>query len=220
MNLKIIQLFAKKYSVVTFDVFDTLIERKVNTPSEIFFIAGSKILGEENGKIFTKERIEAEHKAREKKPEHEVTIVEIYKELEDKYKVYLNELMNSEIDTEFSFCYPKYRNIDLLKAFKESGKKIYLISDMYLPVDTIVNILNNCGVCESDYDRIYVSNIYKKNKLSGELFKVCIKENNLNEKKMLHFGDSIKADFIGAHKAGINAWIVGRKNRIGRIFKR
>lgn len=220
MNAGIFWLFSKKYNVITFDIFDTLVERKTYAPSDIFFVAGSKILGDGMGEVFRRDRIAAEHKARGKKPNAEVTMSDIYRELKDKYKEYSNRLMYSEIETEISMCHPKLKNVELMRAFKKNGKKIYLISDMYLPVGVIVNILGKCSIYERDYDRIYVSNAYEKNKLNGDLFRLCIAENNLSKEQILHFGDSFKADFIGAHKAGINAWIVGRKNRVGRILRK
>ena len=220
MNLRIVEFIARKYSVITFDIFDTLIERTTKTPSQIFVMSGSKILGDRQGKIFKNDRIEAEINARKKALNGEVTLSDIYNELSSKYESNLNELINAEIEMEKSSCRPKNKNVKLLKIFKRQGKKIYLVSDMYLPRKIIECMLEQCGVSRYDYDQLYISNIYKKNKRNGDLFKVVISENNLNPKEILHFGDSLKADFIGGHKAGIKTFIVKKKNRIKRILSR
>ena len=68
--------------------------------------------------------------------------------------------------------------------------------------------------------QLYVSNTYGENKLSGKLFQIACKDWQIDLKSMIHIGDSIKADMIGAHKAGIHVWLVGRKNRIERLIQR
>lgn len=219
MNINIVRIIAKKHAVITFDIFDTLVERDTFSPSDIFVLAGAKVLGNNFGDIFKQDRIEAERKAREKKVSHEVTLLEIYDELKTKYSEYAG-LMTSEIDTELECCHAKTNNVDLLKLLKQQGKKIYLISDMYLSENVIRNMLDKCGILQSEYDGLYVSNVYGNNKLSGELFKICIESNNLEAKDILHIGDSFKADFLGAHKAGIKALLVKRRNRLGRLFKK
>ena len=62
--------------------------------------------------------------------------------------------------------------------------------------------------------------MYQTNKLSGKLFQIACKDWQIDLKSMIHIGDSIKADMIGAHKAGIHVWLVGRKNRIERLIQR
>lgn len=102
-------------------------------------------------------------------------------------------------------------------AYKK-GKRVLLISDMYLPETVIVSMLQRCGI--NDYEKLYVSNTYGENKLSGKLFQIACKDWQIDLKSMIHIGDSIKADMIGAHKAGIHVWLVGRKNRIERLIQR
>ena len=42
---------------------------------------------------------------------------------------------------------------------------------------------------------------------------------DIDKKNIIHIGDSIKADYIGARKAGISSILIGRKNRIGRLIR-
>ena len=68
----------KHFDTISFDIFDTLIERDVNIPSDIFYKVGLKILGKNEAETFRKDRIEAEEKARKSKLGGEVTLKEIY----------------------------------------------------------------------------------------------------------------------------------------------
>ena len=99
---------------------------------------------------------------------------------------------------------------------KQKGKKIYIISDMYLSKNIIEKILKNNGI--EGTDKLYISNEYGMNKISGKLFKYIINEDRLCPSRMLHIGDSIKADCIGALKNKMHFYHVPRKNRFKRIL--
>lgn len=88
---------------------------------------------------------------------------------------------------------------------------------MYLPQDVIVKMLNKCGVFVAN--KIYVSNECGVNKISGNLFHYVMEENELEPHEWLHIGDSIRADCIGAIKAGIKFCPVNRKNRLRRLIQ-
>ena len=95
-----------------------------------------EILGNNEAEIFRKERIEAETKARKSKLGGEVTLKEIYLFLPPKYYNKLDVLLRTEIETEISLCHAKENIVSLLKELNGS-KKIFLISDMYLPKEVI-----------------------------------------------------------------------------------
>ena len=52
MNKLISKYILCHYKYISFDVFDTLIERKVNKPTDIFALVGKNILGEEKSEEF------------------------------------------------------------------------------------------------------------------------------------------------------------------------
>ena len=206
----------KRYKVISFDIFDTLIERNVDNPSDIFSLTGEKILGKDKAKRFCEDRIKAEKNAREFNCTLEVTIDEIYEQLDKNYLQFVEKLKQSEIELELEKCHAKKNMVSVFSYAVSLGKPIYLISDMYLPKTVIEHILNKCGI--DGYSKLYVSNEYGKNKLTGMLFQMVISENKLEKKNVLHIGDSVKEDFIGAHKAGINSFLISRKNRLGRLL--
>ena len=53
-------------------------------------------------------------------------------------------------------------------------KKIILISDMYLPLHVVEEIVKNAGY--HGYAKIYLSNCYRERKATGNLFKIALKE--------------------------------------------
>lgn len=204
----------KRYKVISFDVFDTLIERSVTIPSELFAIVGNVVLGSDNG--FTNCRIQAEKKARSLSESGEVTLAEIYEQMRCVYGDNTEVLMNEEIAQELNSCVPKASMIDVYKEATDAGKRVYIISDMYLPSSVIEQMINKCGI--SGYSKIYVSNEYRCNKITGKLYEKVLLENNIERKDMLHIGDSIKADLIGARKSRIDSFLIRRRNRIKRLI--
>lgn len=109
----------------------------------------------------------------------------------------------------------------MVKAFNyaiSQKKEVYIISDMYLPKSVIEKILIKCGI--TGQKEIYVSCECGMNKISGKLFQYVIYKNKLQPHQMLHIGDSVKADCLGAAKSKIQFYLISRKNRIGRIIHR
>lgn len=212
----ILKHFIDKNEVISFDIFDTLIERTVLSPMDVFLIVGQTVLGENEAEEFLADRKQAERTARGNAENGEVTLDEIYAYLPDAYRGKKGILKQAEIQVELDCCKKRTEMSDVYKYAIASGKDVYLISDMYLAKTTIEKMLSKCGI--SGYKRCYVSCEKRCNKITGQLFKVVISENELNGFKMLHIGDSIKADFKGARKAGIQAVLISRKNRLKRIW--
>ena len=74
---------AQKYDIVSFDIFDTLIERNVEKPTDIFFQVGVGCFSNyEMAMDFQKRRIIAEHIARNISKTGEVNLDDIYNALE------------------------------------------------------------------------------------------------------------------------------------------
>ena len=128
----------------------------------------------------------------------------------------LKSLKQIELDVELECAIPFVLMDDIFRyAVKE--KEVYIISDMYLPKDHIIKMLEKCNL-PLDKVKIYISYEYGVNKVSGKLFRKVLNENSIDHKTMIHFGDSLKADVLGAIKAGIKFAIVPKKNRFKRIF--
>lgn len=207
----------RRYKTVSFDVFDTLIERDVSVPTDIFKITGDMVLGEGRGECFQTDRISAEIEARRDKPNGECTLEEIYACLDGQYDDRVQALMNNEITIELKHCRPRKRIMKLFQACLERGQEVYIISDMYLSGHVIEGMLNACGIV--GYKKLFVSNEYKKHKRGGQLFSLVLETENLDGGKMIHVGDSLRADVMGARQAGIHSMFIMRRNMLCRFIK-
>jgi HAD superfamily hydrolase (TIGR01549 family) len=185
-----------RFDVISFDVFDTLISRKVANPTDIFDLIEKK-----TGKRgFAKKRVMAEMYARGKTPKgiEDVSIDDIYSELKNGGFGYLEQ---NEIDEELDSCYKNPAGYKLYSLAREKNKMIIAVSDMYLPPDIILKILVNAGY--PDVSRLFVSGEYGKTKSTGHLFSLVLDELNIDNNKIMHIGDNYRSDILGAGKAGI-----------------
>ena len=180
---------AARADAVAFDVFDTLIKRDTATPTELFRM---------RGEAFYTARIEAEREARAAKG-GEVTLAEIYAR-----PCLAGYDPAQECAAELAACVPYRPVLDAVQQLRRQGKKLYYISDMYLPQTQIDAMLRRCGY--PAFDGGLVSSTYGVQKRSGKLFRQFLHETELDARRVLFIGDSWRADVAGAALAGIPAW--------------
>ena len=162
------------------DIFDTAIFRDVYEPTDIF-----KLLEIQFGPGFYNKRIQAEERVRQKGGFY--TLKDIYS--------YLPGLdRQKEIDMELNHV---YANKEILEKYNKHPKSFVFISDMYLPSDVLVKILEKCGYKNP---RVFVSCEMKANKGSGLLFEKVQKQVGKITK---HYGDNYKSDIQGCIKQNI-----------------
>lgn len=215
MNIEKAVYNSLKYDIISFDVFDTLIERKVEHPTQIFVQVAEKYFSSDKEiESFKKHRILAEQEARRNSPNGEVNLNDIYNALYQYDSLLKQKLKQSELSTELDSCRPRNQYVKLFNRLKTEDKLVVLISDMYLSKETISKMLTKCGI--EGYKYLFVSNECGCDKRSGKLFKYAQNRFNMSGKKQLHWGDSLKADVLGALKAGITPRLVLKKN----IWKR
>ena len=193
---------ATKHEVISFDVFDTLIMRKVLYPTDIFSIVERK----KPFPGFAPLRIEGERQLYEEK--RNPTFQEIYDRIQqlggisEADRIELQEL---ELAVETEFMVPRKRMLELFNSIK-GRKKIYLISDMYLPKKVIAELLKKCGY--EGYDELYVSceKRTSKNEALFEMYLEDRKRDGYEGHNCLHIGDNEVADFRSARAAGLDAF--------------
>ncbi len=180
---------AAQFDAVAFDVFDTLIKRDVAAPTDLFRL---------RGEAFYAARTQAEREARAAKS-GEVTLAEIYAR-----PCLSGYDPAQECADELAACTACAPVLDAVQKLKQQGKKLYYISDMYLPQTQIDAMLRRCGY--TCFDGGFVSCTYGMQKRSGKLFKQFLHETELDAKQVLFVGDSWRADVAGAAVAGLAAW--------------
>lgn len=195
-----------KYDNISFDIFDTVIKRDINNPSDLFEIIEKKF----NINNFKEKRIYAEKIARKNSNCEEITLDEIYNNIELS-KLNKEKAKELEIELEQNICTKNIEVFEIYKELTKKNKKIFFTSDMYLPIDVVRNILIKNGYTK--FEGIYLSSKENLTKASGNLFIKLINNNNLEPKTIIHIGDSIKGDFLSPRKYGINSLLLNNKKK-------
>lgn len=204
MNIKNI---IPKYDIISFDVFDTLLFRRVECPENVFEITADRELNTNADKeCYVKSRILAEQRL---KKQGEAHFDEIYGEIKKFFPNEYQRLRDTEIKVEKDVIYPNKEMVDLLDWSKKSGKKIIIVSDMYYTASVLNNYLSLNGI--KIKQQIYVSCDYNATKSSGELWNI-VKEHNY-DKTILHIGNAIKGDFFRPISRGIDAVLYRREEK-------
>ena len=150
---------AARFDAVAFDVFDTLIKRDTATPTALFRL---------RGEAFYKVRVRAEQEARAAKG-GEVTLAEIYAR-----PCLAGYDPAEEVSAELAACTAYRPVLAAAQRLKQQGKRLYYISDMYLPHTQIDTMLRRCGY--TFFDGGFVSCTYGVQKRSGKLFRQFLHE--------------------------------------------
>lgn len=202
---------------ISFDMFDTLIKRNVKCPNDLFTILEEKFNAKfKKNYAFYVNRLQAECDAHAKVRYEEVTLEEIYECMSDISEYEKKWLYEKELELELCLC---QRNFDMGVIYDwciANGKSVFIISDMYLPKNIIIRILQDAGY--DGWKEIYVSSEEHTKKSSGNLFKHFLEKEKIEGEKLIHIGDSIKGDYIMPKKYGISAYLIPQKNFSSMLY--
>ena len=184
----------QNYDIISFDIFDTLLLRKVEKPTDVFLKMEQKL----GIKDFASMRVEAEYEARYKKYKqdatYEVDFSEIYKELQHFSEDEILKIKNLEWELELELLIPNPVMLNIAKKINQTSTPIIVISDMYFNSSELKIILNRCGY--SFIQDIYVSSEYKKSKSNGMLFHEVLRNSEYRNKNLAHIGDNFRSDIM------------------------
>lgn len=208
-------------NTVSFDVFDTLVFRRLGHPVDVFAKAYLHCMASLNltmdSEEFKELRIHAEKQAKRQCFSGEVTLEEIYQNLPFEESV-RQELKVAELLVERQSCFVYQPMLELIKGLIDSGKTVILISDMYLSCQQIRQHLF------TDYPELqalplYVSSEYRLNKATGTLFDHLSEKLHLDKQTWLHLGDNRNSDFLVPGKKGIHAKCLTPELDVDYIFR-
>jgi len=202
-SLALLKSKIKKADIISFDVFDTLILRRVADPKDVFSIIGQK-LGVLNYKL---KREFAERVARSKKIGVEITLADICRQVYEIYGIDENLAYKLEIETEIELCTANKFFSDVFKLEELKDKHVIAVSDMYLPSEFIQQLITRCGFNISE---VYVSCEYGCTKADGGLWNIL--RNKFKGRKIFHIGDNYNADMKACGAAGIKYYGVPNLN--------
>jgi predicted HAD superfamily hydrolase/glycosyltransferase involved in cell wall biosynthesis len=188
---------------ISFDIFDTLVTRKLHDPNVVFDVIEYKHTKNEaaplplfNERMQTAGRVLGSYSGQK----DDITIDEIYKNM----SFYKNSYIEKQ--TEIQMCVTHPIGKALYDYAKQLGKRIIIASDMYLDKETVQTILNKNGF--DRWDAFYLSSEQGKKKDTGKLFeqiKVDAKRHGITPHEILHIGDNWTGDVKCARAAGLEA---------------
>lgn len=207
----------KNYSIISCDIFDTLLHRTHGTPQDLFADVGKRLCDEVNNfpylpityKNLRKEaeqRAYADKKKRTGNPQCGFSELISMLPFNDETKNKAGEL---EIECEYVALYLNPYISSLLNYCYNIGIKIILVSDMYHSKEQISSFLSHSGFDISILSDLLVSCEWRCSKGGeGKLFQVLLERYpDVTSDKILHIGDNPRADIIGAKSVGIKSFL-------------
>lgn len=195
-----------KADIVTFDIFDTLLVRNTVEPRDIFMIVREMFNQNTTyclSSDFVNMRIDAEIIARRQLYKKvDVTLDEIYDTLEKHFgypQKICDSLKETELEAEYNNIVLNESVAGLYEYAKSTGKKIAILSDMYLPKSFIKKLLSKYNIL---YDYLLLSSDDNVAKSTASMFARFVGSVGLN-KKIVHIGDNESSDVSWPNKFNI-----------------
>lgn len=205
-----------RVKVLSIDIFDTLLWRRVPEAHDVFLLLGAALKQEKrlaphiSALQFAELRREAELVAREKKETatgyREIRLADIYAELPDflfaaEFK--RDQRAARELACEASLMVRDDEIAALIGHAKAAGTRVMLVSDTYFCAKEIEGFFKAAGL-SSGHDRLVTSCEAGRPKWR-DLFPHLLKDLGIAPGDMVHVGDSAEADVMPCLRAGIPA---------------
>lgn len=199
-----------EYDVISFDFYDTLFQRKVYLPSEIFRIVALWSVN----KAEQEQYIQARRNACAGIGDENATLDMIYGEIQRQMHWTDEEtsrVKTKEIELERNQLTAREDVVAALRYAISAQKEVYIISDMHLPKSFFEAVLSRNDISPVNI-HIWVSCEAKVSKESGLLWKYF--RNHIGCKSVLHIGDNWTDDVQNAKANGIEALYCMSKNEL------
>lgn len=210
----------KGYDTVSFDVFDTLLKRDVQTEADVFdYVEKSYIQRyKENIFGFRALRLRAQNDAIREITGREIQLSDIYKRVAESVGTEpARKLMEIELELEEGLSCANPVMAGVYQYCVKAGKRIICISDMYLDGAFINRLLKRSGFTQ--INAVYVSSDAGKRKRDGSLFTYVLAKEGLRPRELIHIGDSKRGDFLAAARIGIHTVCIAKIYRHTRYWR-
>jgi FMN phosphatase YigB (HAD superfamily) len=232
------RVIAETKKTVTFDLFDTLLIRRIHDP-DLVKLPVARFISELSRQYNCtvgwqkvqdlRDEIEGKHRAETGKnfEDHEACYPIYMTELlcqifgDQDGKVLLEKVSAYEIFMENSMLVPRKELVEWVKELAQAGKRIFIISDMYLPATHLKELVAHAGLLDLVEDVISSADSFLA-KASGKGYGLVAKKYGLDYKDWLHVGDNGFSDGLRAVELGIEALIINdpREEQRKSIVKR
>lgn len=194
--------------VVSFDLFDTLIMRKIWDYTDLFVLLEKRLIGQ--GIYipdFARLRLSAE---KECSKDHAPDLVEIYDEVLRRAGgsfLSAEELAEMEWELDFSLMLPRNSVCEIFRETVSAGKRVVITTDSYYRPKQIRQILSRFHL--ENYEQLLVS-CEKGTSKTQQLFHYLRDMGGNHGENVLHIGDSVAADIECAGKQKMETYRIYR----------
>ncbi len=211
-------------NIVSFDLFDTLLIRRIHDPDLVKLPVARFIaqLAKKEGKKWSWQKIQQLRDRREtqqraetgkKYRDHEAcypTFMEnVLREIfaESYTDDLLGKITDYELAMENAMLVPRTELIVWLQELAVAKKRIFILSDMYLPANHLEKLVAHAKILELVECVVSSADSFAA-KASGEGYRQLAKRYQLNPANWLHIGDNAFSDGLQAKEFGITPLII------------
>jgi len=205
-----LQKIISEYDVVSFDVFDTVLMRKLCSPHDVFRLIEKKVRISTGDDLFNFLEVRKKAVSRLEYPDLDEIYLEMQKLAKWDEKL-TNALKQCEWETDLQLITARKDMVKLcIKTMEE--KEVYFVSDMYYTSEALQQMLIAVGL-DIAKEKIYVSCEHKMSKETGELWEYY-KRKIVGNRRALHIGDSLKSDYEIPKKYNIDTYFIRSANEM------
>lgn len=205
--------------IVAFDIFDTLLIRPLLTPEACKSMVARRV-DPKLADAYMRWRVCAEGEARDHKG-RDVDIDDIFlalKKLSGLDTKSIDTLKSIEIETERRSVMPRHETISFMQEALGLGKRVVLISDMFLPQQCVETMLAENGI--TGWHGIYLSSAIGLRKDTGDLYRHLLEREQVEPGGILIVGDNERSDLQLPTGLGMQAYHVLRPIELARASPR
>jgi len=219
-------------SVLSLDLFDTLLWRKVPEPVSAFIMLGGRLRAEGqlapdiDASAFAVLRERAELRARRDREASgrgvEVTLRDICARIPPRTLrgIGLDELIEREVELERSLLVPDLDVLELARLAVERGKRVVCVSDTYFSVADLRSFLSIGAAGALDVERVFASSAHGVGK-GGGLWRIVLDALGAGAAEVVHVGDNHAVDVVAAGRVGIRTvYFERRPAELARVLER
>ncbi|MCP5420954.1 MAG: glycosyltransferase [Gammaproteobacteria bacterium] len=223
--------------VVSFDIFDTLLERAIEPPEHLHLVTCRTLarhlevhygIGKSLEELLAcradvEARLRRERQLRD--GDHECKFSDMAAEMARVLRGAADAeltawIIAEELRAEGEVLYVKPGMEAILAWLNGMGKRVIAISDMYLDEEHLQSLFERKGL-QGHVDRVYVSSESGLGKYSGRLFRHVLEAERIQARQMLHVGDNRHSDSAAPSTLGIpSLWLDDKRNNRRRLILR
>ena len=195
-----------KYSVVSFDIGDTILLYDVMYPGDVLKPVEKFV--QENYHIpgfsyIYSETLQAV-RARLANRKDEVTHEELYQHIQEKLNIDCGKIRKEELAQvqKHTFLNPIMKQVYEIAV--QSKKEVFIVADSVYSAGFLTALLHSKGI--DSFEKIFVSSDIGLSKTTGKLYQHILEAEQIDPKTWLHIGDNRQSDFDILKHTGISAY--------------